>query len=305
MLICKRWNLEKVERIVKTVKSEEKFDFSKHTTYGLGGKAKICYYPENEEEAVAVYKYIKKCGEKFVILGKGSNVLPSDEFYDGAVISTKFLQGVETDGNCLKISSGTTVSTLLNYCVKNGIAGFEYLAGIPASIGGLVLMNGGINNKHIESNILSVRLFDGKIREFSHKNCNFGNKHSTMSDINALILAAYAGFEREKPESVEKNINYFLELRRGQPKGKSCGCVFKNPEGASAGKLIDEAGLKGLAFGGACVSCEHANFIINNGGQASDVRTLIRTVKSAVYEKFGVDLEEEVVYIGEFNELNG
>ncbi|MDE7082710.1 MAG: UDP-N-acetylmuramate dehydrogenase [Clostridia bacterium] len=296
--------MRKVENAIKAVKIEEKFNFSKHTTYGLGGTANIAYYPKSEEEAVVVYKYLKKQGEKFFILGNGSNLLISDKPFDGAVICTKYLQGVEIDGNCLKILSGTTVHQLLSFCVKHGITGFEYLAGIPASIGGLTVMNGGTSNRRIESNILSVSVFDGKTREISHKNCNFGNKHSTMSDINALIVAVFASFEHEKPQKVEENINYFLELRKHQPKGKSCGCIFKNPDGLSAGKLIDEAGLKGLKIGGAEVSGEHANFIINKNGSADEVYTLIKTVKKSVYEKTGINLEEEVIYIGEFNELN-
>ncbi len=289
---------------LKSVKREDDFSFSNHTTYGLGGRAKAAYFPENEEQAVAVYKYLKKSGEKFLILGKGSNILASDKDYDGSVICTKYLQGVEFEGNCLKILSGTTVQQLFSFCIKNGVTGLEYLAGIPASVGGLVVMNGGTSDLRISSNVLSVSLFDGKLREFSNKNCNFGNKHSTMSDINALILAVYVGFEREKPEKVEENVNNFLSKRKHQPKGKSCGCVFKNPEGYSAGKLIDGAGLKGFKLGGAEVSREHANFIINNGDSADDVYTLIKYVKRSVYEKTRIKLEEEVIYIGEFNELN-
>lgn len=294
--------MRRLENAVKSVKTELNFDFSKHTTYGLGGKAKIAYFPTNEAEAVAVYKYLKDSKEKFIILGKGSNLLVSDNYYNGAVICTRYLQGVEIDGNCLKILSGTTVQQLLTFCVKNGITGFEYLAAIPASIGGLAVMNGGTSDKRIGSNILSIKVFDGKIREFPHKNCNFGNKHSTMSDINALVLAVYAGFELEKSEKVEENINNYLDRRKEQPRGKSCGCVFKNPEGLSAGKLIDDSGLKGLKIGGAEVSREHANFIINNGGRSKDVYALIKTVKKAVYDATGINLEEEVIYIGEFND---
>ena len=294
--------MRRQEIAVKSVKTEVNFDFSKHTTYGLGGIAKIAYFPSNEEEAVTVYKYLKKHGEKFIVLGKGSNLLVSDKYFDGAVICTKYLQGIEIDGNCLKILSGTTVQQLLSFCVKNGITGFEYLAAIPASIGGLAVMNGGTSDKRIASNILSIKVFDGKMRELSNKNCNFGNKHSTMTDINALILAIYAGYTWEKPEKVEENINYFLNLRRGQPRGRSCGCVFKNPEGLSAGKIIDDAGLKGMKIGGAEVSREHANFIINTGGSSSDVYSLINAVKKSVYEKTGINLDEEVIYIGEFND---
>lgn len=294
--------MRKLFNAVKSVKKEENFSFSKHTTYGLGGAAKVAYFPQNEYEAVAVYKYLQSQREKFLILGNGSNLLVSDKPFDGSVVCTKYLQGVEIEGNCLKILSGTTVQQLLYFCVRNGISGFEYLAGIPATIGGLTVMNGGTSDQRISSNVLSVSIFDGKLRELSNKNCDFGNKHSIMSDINALILVVYADFSREKPEIVEENISKFLNKRKTQPKGKSCGCVFKNPEGLSAGKLIDSVGLKGLKIGGAEVSRDHANFIINNGGSASDVYALIKSVKKTVYDKTGISLEEEVIYIGDFND---
>lgn len=295
-----RWD----DKLLNQVITDDNFSFSKHTTYGLGGRAKRAYFPKTVDETVAVFKHIQKSGEKFVILGNGSNILASDRDFDGAVISTKYLQGIELPDSNINVLAGTTVPNLLSFCIKNGLSGLEYLAGIPASIGGLALMNGGINTKHLESNIVSVDVFDGKMRNLSNKNCNFGNKHSTMRDINALILSVKLSVTQSTSEEVQSNIDNYLNLRKIQPKGKSCGCVFKNPQGYSAGKLIDDAGLKGYKYGCAEVSKEHANFIINNGACADDVYTLINLVKSKVYEKFNVNLEEEVVYIGEFNVFN-
>ena len=122
-----------------------------------------------------------------------------------------------------------------------------------------------------------------------------------MCDINALILGLNLSKNAVLRETVKENIQKYLSKRRNQPKGKSCGCTFKNPPNLSAGKLIDEAGLKGLKIGGAEVSSSHANFIINNGDSACDVYRLIQTVKRRVFEFCGITLEEEVVYIGEFN----
>ncbi|MBD5584225.1 MAG: UDP-N-acetylmuramate dehydrogenase [Clostridia bacterium] len=295
-----RWDDKLLNRVI----TEDDFSFSKHTTYGLGGKAKRAYFPKTVDEAVAVFKYIQESGDKFAILGNGSNILASDGYFDGAVICTKYLQGIEFEDGNINVLAGTTVPSLLSFCVKNGLSGLEYLAGIPASVGGLALMNGGINTNHIDANIVSVDVFDGKIRNLSNKNCNFGNKHSTMRDIIALILSVKLLVSQSTPEEVQRNIDNYLNLRKIQPKGKSCGCVFKNPQGYSAGKLIDDAGLKGFKYGCAEVSKEHANFIINNGACANDVYTLINLVKSTVYEKFTVNLEEEVVYIGEFNVFN-
>lgn len=289
---------------INSILKDDKFDFSAHTTYGLGGRAKAAYFPATEEEAATVFSYLTKKSVKFVILGNGSNVLASDKYFDGAVISTKNLSGITVSGNSLHCLAGTTVSELLRFCKENGLSGPEYLAGIPASIGGLAYMNGGTASRHIENDIQDIRVFDGSFHDFCAKNCNFGNKHSTMRDINCLITSVDLSFEYSTCEKVGQNIENYLALRRSQPKGKSCGCVFKNPAGLSAGKLIDELGLKGLSYGGAQVSDAHANFIINANARAEDVYTLIKEVKRRVYAYYGVMLEEEVIYIGEFNDFN-
>ena len=290
--------------LINGIKKDENFLFSKHTTYGLGGRAKVAYYPKTEQEAAALFDYLKESGEKFVVLGNGSNVLVADGYFDGAVICTKNLCGInlEEDGiNCL---SGTTVSQLLKFCIDNNLGGYEYLAGIPATIGGLALMNGGIAARHIGDDILSVKVYDGNYYEFSNEICNFGNKHSIMRDISAMIISIKLSKFAVPREIFQKNINVFLKKRKHLPKGKSCGCAFKNPEGLSAGKLIDNAGLKGLKCGGAEVSFEHANFILNKGGSAADVYKLIQQVKQRVFDYCGIELVEEVIYIGEFNDFD-
>ncbi len=292
------------QKILNGIHKISDFYFSKYTTYGLGGKAKEAFFPESEEEAIAVFNYLLEKGEKFIVLGNGSNILASNKPFDGAVICTKFLKGIKIVDDNLKVLCGTTVSELLSFCQYNGIGGFEYLAGIPASIGGLAFMNGGINGRHICDDIISVRLYDGKTHDFLNKECNFSNKHSTMRDINNIILSVLLKYKNAEPQKICDNISQALIKRRSQPKGKSCGCVFKNPDGYSAGKLIDEAGLKGATIGCAEVSMQHANFIINNGANSDDVYSLIQFVKDKVYEKTHILLEEEVVYIGEFNDTD-
>lgn len=279
----------------------ENFKFSSNTTYGLGGGAIAAFCPESVRQAIAVYNYLNENKIKYAVLGNGSNVLASDKFYDGAVIITKRLDEIiVTSDSTVFCRAGVNVSALLKFCVNRGLSGVEFLAGIPATIGGVVCMNAGVSGKYIDGSVLNVELYDGRIRNFSNKQCNFGHKYSIMRDVNGLILGVWLDLKREKPAKVKENINYYLDKRRGLPKGKSCGCVFKNPEGISAGKLIDEAGLKGLKIGGAEVSLKHANFILNNGAASADVYRLIKTVKSKVFEKTGILLEEEVVYIGEF-----
>ncbi len=292
------------DNMLDGVLNEKSFSFAENTTYGLGGRAKAAFFPDSAEQAIAVFDYLKKSGEKFVVMGGGSNVLAADENFDGYVISTKFLKGIYSDGDYLYCESGVTVAALIKFCLNSGLGGYEYLAGIPATVGGLALMNGGIPQRHIGEDILSVDYFDGQRYEILNKNCNFGNKYSTMRDINGLILGLKLSKYAVNRETGIQKLRYFIDKRKNQPHGKSCGCVFKNPSGKSAGKLIDCAGLKGLRCGGAYVSEKHANFIINDGGTACDVFKLIRTVKNIIYERFGVMLEEEVVYIGEFNETD-
>lgn len=277
------------------------FDFSKNTTFGLGGKAKKAFYPQTEEEAILLFRALNDHNEKFCILGKGSNVLAADGFYNGIIISTAKLKGiVATPDKHIRCLSGTTVPELLTFCKKQGLSGLEFLAGIPASVGGLTYMNGGAAGKFMSDVIISVSVYDTELRNLSNNQCDFGYKHSIMRDKNCIILSVLMNAETASYAQVDEKIKHYLNARKSQPKGKSCGCVFKNPEGYSAGKLIEECELKGFTYGGASVSREHANFIINDGGKASDVYSLIKIIKEKVLSVKGVVLEEEVVYIGDF-----
>lgn len=280
---------------------DNNFRFADNTTYGLGGYAKAAYYPQTVSGLKAVFNHILKLNERFAVLGNGSDILASDNGFGGSVICTKRLKGVYlTDGGNLYCLAGTTVGELLKFCTENGLGGLEYLAGIPATMGGIAYMNGGAAGNYISDNIIKVDYFDGKDRSFSNNQCIFGYKYSIMRDIIGVISGLELKVYPESSENVKQNIACALKKRSWHPKGKSCGCVFKNPLGMSAGKLIDDCGLKGLSVGGAVVSDKHANFILNFGNSARDVKKLIELVKQTVFEKTGILLEEEVVYIGDF-----
>ena len=287
------------------IEFEYNFDFSKHTTYGLGGKADIAYFPKDFDEVKEIIDYLECNCKKYIILGNGSNILASDKYFDGAVVSTKNLNYIEIKDKRIICGSGVKVAEFLKFCIKHLAIGYEYLAGIPATLGGLTLMNGGIPKRHIGDDIINVCIYDGKIRKIGNKDCRFGNKYSTMRNISACILQIELPYRASSSEIIIQNIKNYLTLRKIQPKGKSCGCVFKNGLDYSAGKLIDECGLKGLSIGKASVSKKHANFIINGGTSAQDVYNLISLIKKLVYEKTQILLEEEVVYIGEFDDFNG
>ncbi len=282
----------------------EHIKLSRLTTYGLGGMCE-CYFPRTPYSACRIYEKLRK-GGKVAVIGNGSDILASDYGFDGGVICLKRMRGIlpisETEILCL---AGTNVADILAYCKKRSIGGMEYMYGIPASIGGAAYMNAGVGQYSISQNIVGVKCFGDFNGFLSREKCNFGYRHSTMCDINCLILSVKLRFCKSSDIEIRERTEYFKNKRRHLPKGKSCGCVFKNGENYSAGELIDRAGFKGLRRGNAYVSEKHADFIINEGDCAADVKYLIDIVKRGVLEQFGVRLHEEVVYIGEFNDFNG
>lgn len=303
MLIYKSGLKNAVDAV--NIKRIAPFNFAKNTTYGLGGKAICAYYPKTPWQAKRVYDHLKSNGTHFEVVGCGSNLLVADSGMEGEVISTRDLRGIiRLSADKLLCLAGTTVSELLAYCKKRNLSGLEYLYGIPATVGGAAYMNAGVSGFAIGDNIEGVCVYDGKVAYLSHEKCKFGYRRSTMCDINALILSIIVKVNEYDAQTINDKINYFKNRRSHLPKGKSCGCVFKNPEGYSAGYLIDSAGLKGFTIGGARVSDVHADFILNEGATSYEVKTLIDLVKSRVFEKFGIELQEEVVYIGEFNDFN-
>lgn len=289
----------------KCISSPKKFydsiKLSQLTTYGLGGYARECYFPKTPFQAKRIYKQLKERGMAIAILGNGSDVLASDNGFYGAVICLRDMCGIlrlsDTRIYCL---AGTKISEILKYCKTHGLSGIEYMYGIPASIGGAAFMNAGIGKCSISQNIVNIDYFGDFCGKINSKRCNFGYRQSTMRSINGIILAVTLELTPSTPQEIEEKIAYYKSKRSHLPKGRSCGCVFKNGENYSSGELIDKAGLKGLSCGGAYISHEHANFIINGGGCSGDVRKLISVIKRCVFHDFGVELQEEVVYIGEF-----
>lgn len=277
----------------------ERVKLSRCTTYGLGGEAEI-YYPDNLCKAKLIFDKLNENGRAFV-LGNGSDVLASDGKIKEPIICTKKLRGIvrvaEDKIFCL---AGTSVGALLAYCKRRNLGGLEYLVNIPATIGGIAYMNGGAGGKYISDNVLSVKVYNGNIVTLDNKDCNYTYKHSTMRDINAIILSILLKVYPSTRQKIEERLSAYSARRAHLPTGRSCGCVFKNPQGDYAARLIEMAGMKGQSCGGAYVSPVHANFIISDGGSAEDVCKLIELVREAVWRKFGVLLENEVVLLGDF-----
>ncbi len=274
---------------------EKPFDFSKRSTIGCGGLAKIAYYPQTVEQLATIVTRCEEGRTPYLVLGNLSNVLPSDEGYDGVIVSTKRLNGV-TVGERVFAYAGVTPRELLSSTKRAGLGGAEFLSGIPCTMGGALYMNAGAAGRYISEIVESVLVLrDGEKLLLSAKNCEYAYKKSVFMQNEDVILGCSLLLYPSAAEEIARREKEYLERRKHLPKGRSMGCVFKNPEGRFAGALIEGCGLKGYRVGGAKISEEHANFILNDkGATAKDIRALIEVAKRAVYEKYSIHLQEEI-----------
>ena len=289
-----------VDEFALFLKSEQmqavELNFSKCSTIGVGGVARAIY-PRSFTELMTALDGCQRRNIPFRILGKMSNVLPP-QADDGTVyILTTRLCDI-TMGDAPLAYAGASVNAFLQECKRQGKSGAEFLAGIPCTVGGAAYMNAGVSGHYFSDVVRSVIVYEnGELKTYSKDACEYAYKHSRFM-AGGVILAVVFDLKQSTPFDVESRIRAFLLRRRGLPKGKSMGCVFKNPEGCSAGLLLDGAGLKGVRIGGAVVAAEHANFIINDSGATvEDVTALIELMRRTVYEKYGVALQEEICYL--------
>ncbi len=285
------------------VYGEAEFDFAANSTIGCGGKARGVLYPANVSETEKIFRFFRSEKIPFLPLGNGSNILASDRGMDGFVLRLERMKHIAYLGNgVLYADAGVSVRDLSAFCLENNLTGCEFLCGIPATLGGLLYMNAGVTGFHIGDIADSVvALGDGGIRIVPNEECAFGNKTSVFMQTKEIILGAKLKLAPAEKYIILQKKNYFLSRRKDLPYGKSMGCVFVNPQGISAGALIQMAGMKGKRIGGAVVSEKHANFILNTGGATSaDIQRLIAEIRSAVYRLSGVNLKEEIQYIGAF-----
>ena len=233
------------------------------------------------------------------MVGNLSNVLPADEGTPHSVICTKRLTDIRFKKDGVYVSAGVTSGALLRYMQTMGLSGTEFLAGIPCTLGGILYMNGGVNGQYIATLVQSVRVIrKGEVVDLPINECGYSYKNSIFMQTDDFILGATLHLENDDGGTIKDKIQHYMQKRAHLPKGKSMGCVFKNPPDISAGALIEQVGLKGFRVGGAKVSELHANFIINDQhATAADIRTLIELIKNAVYKAYGMMLEEEIRYI--------
>ena len=282
---------------------KERVRLSPYTTLRVGGEARVWLAPKNYYEVLLGMELAEKAELPVFFLGGGSNLLVRDGGFPGVVISLKNLTNLHYLGEGLvEAGAGVRLSALLRLSLEKGLSGLEFLAGVPATVGGLVAMNAGAFGSEIK-NILKevVILHRGMIRVLCASDLNFSYR-SWGGPEGAVILKAVLRLKPSSTEEVRERIRMFLEKRRkSQPLGEAtAGCVFKNPEGISAGFLIEQVGLKGFSRGRAAFSEKHANFIVTReGARAEEVLYLMDKAKEEVLRAFGLTLSEEVVIVGE------
>jgi len=271
---------------------------SRHTSFGIGGPARLFYEPRTEEEAVEVVRSCRRDGEPLFVLGGGTNLLVRDEGIDGAVVSLRKSSAIRFDGRRARIDAGASFPRLVSEGVARACGGADALVGIPGTIGGALVMNAGGKYGELCSFVERVRVVDreGVARTLSREEAGFGYRTSKLGEF--VILGADLAFPQGDREAARARLREIIvEKSRTQPlAARSAGCVFKNPAPRiAAGRLIDEAGFKGKIYGGALVSPVHANFLVNRrGARASDILGLIREIKDSVRERNGVELELEI-----------
>jgi len=272
----------------------------RHTTFRIGGEAAFFCEPKNTEELKLLIKTAMAKSVMIRIIGCGSNILPKDKLKKCLVVklSAPNFRAIEFDGNKAYVGSGALISSIIRLSGARGLSGLEFLAGVPATVGGTLVMNAGAWGQNLSNLVEQVEVMDynGRIKNLSRKTIKFFYRGSNLGKF--IVISCCLNLKKKSTIEVKQLINYYISGRRQSQDLSlpSAGCVFKNPQGNSAGKLIDLCGLKGKKVGGAAVSEKHANFIVNQkNAKAADVMKLIRIIKNSVNKKFGVDLCPEIM----------
>lgn len=276
----------------------ENVNLEKYNTYGIKTHAKYLIKPYDVNNLIDLMNYLKTNKIKYFILGNGSNIIMPDNDFDGVIIKLDNFNTIEYNDSIVKVGSGIKLGQLVDDTLNHGFGNLYFLSGIPGTVGGAIVQNAGAFNHSIFEYIKDVTVLDnGCIRTISKDEIKYSYRYTQFKNNKYLIiLSCSIMLEKSNIDEIRKQINNNLQKRvKTQPlKYKNAGSVFKNPDGDSAGRIIDELGLKGLTVGGAKISLEHANFIINyNFCKSSDIIELINIVKKKVKEKKNIDLELE------------
>ena len=281
------------------------FPLSRVTSFRIGGNADLAVYPADAEAFAYALDAAVREGVPYTVIGNGSNTLVRDSGFRGVVFVTTDMRRVTIDGTRLTGGCGVLLGSVGTNASRAGLAGAEFANGIPGTLGGAVYMNAGAYGGQLADIVCETVCYDLDAKQVLHLDNaaqHFGYRHSVFMEKNYIILSATLQLTKDEPDAIRARMNDYLARRREkQPlEYPSAGSVFKRPEGHFAGKLIEDAGLKGLRVGGAEVSPKHAGFIVNVGGAtARDVLELIERIREKVYAMSGVTLECEIRTIGE------
>ena len=278
----------------------------KHTTFRIGGSADCFLVPENTDQVQTILQICREEEVPYFILGNGSNLLVSDQGYRGVVIQLfRNFAGIQVEGKKIHAQAGTLLSTIAAAARNASLTGFEFAGGIPGTLGGAVVMNAGAYGGEMKDVLADVTVLtkEGEILVIPAEQLEMGYRTSIVKTAGYIVLEAVISLEEGEEEKIRARMKELSDMRTSkQPlEYPSAGSTFKRPEGYFAGKLIMDSGLRGYRVGGAQVSEKHCGFVINTGdATARDVRVLMEDVKRIVYDKYGVTLEPEVKFLGEF-----
>ena len=285
-------------------KIDEDVSLSKLTTYRVGGKASCIAYPKDINELVNLLKLLKSNGIKYKLLGNGSNLLFSDNDYQGVLIKLSEFNNIEfISKNKLRVGAGYSLIKLSLLTAKKGLTGLEFASGIPGSVGGAVFMNAGAYKSDMGYVVESVKVLtpDYEVINLENKEMNFHYRSSYLQkNRDYICLEVIIKLQFGKKDEIEEVIKERRERRiASQPlEYPSAGSVFRNPDGNFAGKLIEDCSLKGMKRGGAMISDKHANFVVNyKDATSSDIKYLIDLAHDKVLEKYGIDMKIEQEFV--------
>ncbi len=291
---------------MKIIKNES---LALHTTYKIGGSADLFIEALSQEELIEALRYAQQNQLPFILIGGGSNLLFSDRGIRGLAIKNSASK-ISVNGTIIFAESGASIGNILKMACEKSLSGLEFLSGIPGSLGGAIYGNAGAFGIGIGDRLKSIRIFDGKETiEITPQEADFSYRNSLFKKNSHIILSAEIELIPGEKENIEKEVKQIIKSRKEKhpsEKEGSCGCFFKNVQEkgqarkTSAGKLIEEAGYKGLRHNNAYIFENHCNFILNGGdASAKDIIFIAKTVKEKVYEKSGLLLENEVQIIPE------
>lgn len=276
----------------------------RHATFRIGGKADLALFPRSRVELCNTLSLLQQNEIPLLVIGRGSNVVFSDEGYRGAIVFTENCRTYKMEQNTLFADAGVSVSTLASAARDASLSGLEFAFGIPGTLGGAVYMNAGAYGGCMSDICIASEYYDiqtGQVGRLSDGGQGFGYRTSVyQKHPERIILGATLQLQKGDSEQIAQTMHTYLEKRRSaQPLDKpNAGSVFKRPEGHFAGKLIEDCGLKGLTVGGAQVSEKHAGFIVNAGGATcEDVKRLVEQIQTTVLQKTGVELECEIKFL--------